>query len=157
MAKPDVSQYQSFDQITRRLDDIVGAVRDRDVSLERSLDLFDEATEEYNTTTLVPYAYTDWTDFWVDRADHIVCLYDEVKESVAVRSVYVDEDGRELRSEEAIEYMAGIDGVATGGEVASERWYDFTGRATARPESGIAIRVVTLTDGTVKAYKTILR
>ena len=43
MAKPDVSQYQSFDQITRRLDDIVGAVRDRDVSLERSLDLFDEA------------------------------------------------------------------------------------------------------------------
>lgn len=120
-------------------------------------DLFDEATKEYNTTTLVPYAYTDWTDFWVDRADHIVNLYDEVKESVAVRSVYVDEDGRELRSEEAIEYMAGIDGVATGGEVASERWYDFTGRATARPESGIAIRVVTLTDGTVKAYKTILR
>ena len=43
MAKPDVSQYQSFDQITRRLDDIVGAVRDRDDSLERSLDLFDEA------------------------------------------------------------------------------------------------------------------
>ena len=43
MTKPDVSQYQSFDQITRRLDDIVGAVRDRDVSLERSLDLFDEA------------------------------------------------------------------------------------------------------------------
>ena len=43
MVKPDVSQYQSFDQITRRLDDIVGAVRDRDVSLERSLDLFDEA------------------------------------------------------------------------------------------------------------------
>ena len=43
MAKPDVSQYQSYDQITRRLDDIVGAVRDRDVSLERSLDLFDEA------------------------------------------------------------------------------------------------------------------
>ena len=43
MAKPDVSQYQSFDQISRRLDDIVGAVRDRDVSLERSLDLFDEA------------------------------------------------------------------------------------------------------------------
>ena len=43
MAKPDADQYQSFDQITRRLDDIVGAVRDRDVSLERSLDLFDEA------------------------------------------------------------------------------------------------------------------
>lgn len=41
--KPDVSAYQSFDQITERLDEIVGQVRDKDTSLERSLDLFDEA------------------------------------------------------------------------------------------------------------------
>ena len=41
--KPDVSQYKSFDQITERLSGIVDAVRDRDLSLERSLDLFDEA------------------------------------------------------------------------------------------------------------------
>lgn len=41
--KPDVSAYQTFDQISSRLDDIVAAVRDRDISLERSLDLFDEA------------------------------------------------------------------------------------------------------------------
>lgn len=41
--KPDVSAYQTFDQISGRLDDIVAAVRDRDISLERSLDLFDEA------------------------------------------------------------------------------------------------------------------
>ena len=38
--KPDVSAYQTFDQISGRLDDIVAAVRDRDISLERSLDLF---------------------------------------------------------------------------------------------------------------------
>jgi exonuclease VII small subunit len=43
MAKPDTSKYQTFDQISGRLDDIVDAVRDKDVSLERSLDLFDEA------------------------------------------------------------------------------------------------------------------
>lgn len=41
--KPDVSAYQSFDQIADRLDEIVGQVRDKDTSLERSLDLFDEA------------------------------------------------------------------------------------------------------------------
>ena len=41
--KPDVSQYETFDQITERLSGIVDAVRDRDISLERSLDLFDEA------------------------------------------------------------------------------------------------------------------
>ena len=41
--KPDLSAYKDFDQITARLDEIVGQVRDKDTSLERSLDLFDEA------------------------------------------------------------------------------------------------------------------
>lgn len=43
MARVDVSRYQTFADITERLDVIVGQVRDKDVSLERSLDLFDEA------------------------------------------------------------------------------------------------------------------
>lgn len=43
MARVDVSQYQTFGQINERLDELVGQVRDKDVSLERSLDLFDEA------------------------------------------------------------------------------------------------------------------
>lgn len=43
MGRVDVSRYQTFGQITDRLDDIVGQVRAKDVSLERSLDLFDEA------------------------------------------------------------------------------------------------------------------
>lgn len=41
--KADLSGYQSFEQITERLNSIVGEVRSKDVSLERSLDLFDEA------------------------------------------------------------------------------------------------------------------
>lgn len=45
MARPDTSRYQTFGDITGRLDDIVAQVRDKDVSLERSLDLFDEAIE----------------------------------------------------------------------------------------------------------------
>ena len=43
MARVDVSRYQTFGDITERLDNIVSQVRDKDVSLERSLDLFDEA------------------------------------------------------------------------------------------------------------------
>lgn len=43
MARVDVSRYHTFGEITERLDDIVSQVRDKDVSLERSLDLFDEA------------------------------------------------------------------------------------------------------------------
>lgn len=34
---------RNFDKITARLDEIVSAVRSKDTSLERSLDLFDEA------------------------------------------------------------------------------------------------------------------
>ena len=41
--KVDISEYRTFAQIGDRLDDIVAAVRDKDISLERSLDLFDEA------------------------------------------------------------------------------------------------------------------
>lgn len=43
MARVDVSGYQSFGQINDRLGELVGQVRDKDVSLERSLDLFEEA------------------------------------------------------------------------------------------------------------------
>lgn len=43
MAKPDTSRYTTFEQISDRLDEIIGQVRDKDTSLERSLDFFDEA------------------------------------------------------------------------------------------------------------------
>ena len=42
-AKPDASGYENFSDVTARLDEIVSAVRNKDTSLERSLDLFDEA------------------------------------------------------------------------------------------------------------------
>ncbi len=41
--KPDASGYENFSDVTARLDEIVTAVRNKDTSLERSLDLFDEA------------------------------------------------------------------------------------------------------------------
>lgn len=43
MAKIDTSEYNRFSDVTDRLDEIIDSVRDKDTSLERSLDLFDEA------------------------------------------------------------------------------------------------------------------
>ncbi len=43
MSKPNTSAYKSFEDISGRLDQIIDLVRDKDTSLERSLDLFDEA------------------------------------------------------------------------------------------------------------------
>ena len=43
MAKPDTSAYKTFQQVNDRLDEIVDLVRDKGISLERSLDLYDEA------------------------------------------------------------------------------------------------------------------
>lgn len=39
----DTSEYKTFGQITERLDQIVGQVRKKDLPLETSLDLFEEA------------------------------------------------------------------------------------------------------------------
>lgn len=41
--KIDTSEYNRFSDVTGRLDEIIESVRDKDTSLERSLDLFDEA------------------------------------------------------------------------------------------------------------------
>lgn len=43
MTKPDTTAYKDFGEVSDRLDGIVEQVRDKDTSLERSLDLFDEA------------------------------------------------------------------------------------------------------------------
>lgn len=45
MSKTDISSYTSFDEICKRLDSIISEVRDKETSLETSLDLFDEAID----------------------------------------------------------------------------------------------------------------
>lgn len=43
MSKADLGSYKSFDEICERLDEIVETVKNKDTSLEKSLDYFDEA------------------------------------------------------------------------------------------------------------------
>ena len=68
MAKIDTSEYQSFDQITARLDSIVDQVRDKNVSLEHSLDLFDEAIALGSKAVNM----VDTTEFTPEEEDRLV-------------------------------------------------------------------------------------
>ena len=68
MAKIDTSEYQSFDQITARLDSIVDQVRDKNVSLEHSLDLFDEAIPLGSKAVNM----VDTTEFTPDEEERLV-------------------------------------------------------------------------------------
>lgn len=88
MARVDVSRYQTFGEITERLDDIVSQVRDKDVSLERSLDLFDEAIALGSKAV----SLVDATDFSPEEEARLA----------------------ELPSEAAGEEGAGPDGAAAG-------------------------------------------
>ena len=68
MTKVNTSEYQSFDQITARLDSIVDQVRDKDISLEHSLDLFDEAIAlGSKAVTMV-----DTTEFTAEEEERLV-------------------------------------------------------------------------------------
>lgn len=98
MARVDTSQYQTFPQITERLDAIVSAVRDKDVSLEHSLDLFDEAIALGSKAVDM----VDATDFTAEEAAQ---LEDEAGKKVA-----------EDEAERADEGADSPDGDAAAGE-----------------------------------------
>ena len=67
MAKPNIAQYKTFDDITGRLDQIVDAVRHKETSLERSLDLFDEAIALGSKAVDM----VDTTDFTPEEEAHL--------------------------------------------------------------------------------------
>ena len=98
MARVDTSQYQTFPQITERLDAIVSAVRDKDVSLEHSLDLFDEAIALGSKAVDM----VDATDFTAEEAAQ---LEDEAGKKAA-----------EGEAERADEGADSADGDAAAGE-----------------------------------------
>ena len=89
MARVDTSNYQTFPQITERLDDIVSQVRDKDVSLERSLDLFDEAIALGSKAVDM----VDATDFSPEEAA-------QLEEQAAYKDEAADEDAS---GDEAVE------------------------------------------------------
>lgn len=64
VTKSQVASYGSFEQITSRLDEIIVIVKDKNTSLERSLDLFDEAIALGSKAVDM----VDMTDFTAEKA-----------------------------------------------------------------------------------------
>lgn len=102
MARVDTSKYQTFPQITERLDDIVAQVRDKEISLERSLDLFDEAIALGSKAVDM----VDATDFSPEEAAQ---LEDEVAKKEAAKK----ETEAEVPEDVAVE-ANGADGEVAG-------------------------------------------
>ena len=87
--KPDASGYDNFSDVTARLDEIVSAVRNKDTSLERSLDLFDEAIALGSKAVDM----VDATDFSPEEAA-------QLEEQAAYKDEAADEDAS---GDEAVE------------------------------------------------------
>lgn len=114
--------------------------------------LLDEQTlEEYNST-LVPYNYNDWMDFWTEGADHTVYVYDDFYEKLAVRSVYINENDKEIYSADCVYSLSKVNDINTVKAV-STAYYDLLGRRIERPVKGIVLRTVTYSDGTKATQK----
>ena len=112
--------------------------------------------DDYVTTDRLPYAYQDYSDIFVDGTDHTVYFYQDPAVSVSVRSVYVNEEGKELYSEAATHYMdSSVEGIGSDKEVESEEWYDTAGRRIQAPATGIVIRTIRYTDGTRRTLKVV--
>lgn len=77
--RPDTSAYTTFPEIAGRLEDIVLQVRDRDVSLEHSLDLFDEAIALGSKAV----SLVDSTDFSPEEEGRLGALPSETRQSEA--------------------------------------------------------------------------
>lgn len=120
----------------------------------QSFMLYDEDWEMYEST-LIPYNYDDNYDIYVAGKDHTVYLSPWEISSVAIRSVYINENGDEIYSALAREGESGISANDFGKSVVSEKYYDLQGRAVTGRTSGITIKVVTYSDGTESRVKTI--
>lgn len=119
----------------------------------QSFMLFDEDWEMYESTRL-PYSYDDGYDIFVAGTDHTVYVTPSEINNVAIRSVYINENGDEIYSAFAREGESGLSGNNVGKTAVSETIYDLQGRVVTGRTSGVTIKVVTYSDGTVSRQKT---
>ncbi len=109
--------------------------------------------------TDLPYDFTDahdglQGDITVIGSIHNIMLFMEGIENVGVQSFYVDENGKEYRSELVSRPLAGIGSAIADSAVAVEETFtDLTGRNVKAPQNGLYIRTVRYSDGTVRSFK----
>ena len=114
-------------------------------------DIVDEAT------TLIPYEAEGY-DVYVAGEDHTVYIYQEVENSIGVRSVYINENGEALYSHISYDEALGIRNVSSpAAAVQSVEYYDLNGRRISRPTAGVAVAVTRYADGTVTTSKVLVK
>lgn len=107
MAARHDRSYRSFDEVTSRLDEIVRDVRSKDTSLERSLDLFDEAIGLGTKAVEL----VDRTDFSPEEKERLAHL--STKDQVEAEEGAGGNVAEDLLTEEGREAVADGEGMAT--------------------------------------------
>ncbi|MDE5871591.1 MAG: hypothetical protein K2H22_06605, partial [Muribaculaceae bacterium] len=131
-----------------------------EIYVNGELQYFDIVDDDWNVenTSLIPYLYDDWEDFWVDTKDprdHTVYLYnDEEVKNIGIRSIYVNENGENIYSK--MGYWDEFSGIAVTGAdnvPVSVKWYDLQGRPLNGKIPGVSVQVTTYSDGSVVRSK----
>lgn len=118
-------------------------------------EIYDEESGETSETGRIPYGYFDWDLIWVAGADHTVYFDADADSSIGVRSVYLNEEGKELMSAVSMAEGAGIGAVAGQSRMTDCGWYDLQGRALKAPAKGVVIRRSVWSDGSVRYEKVV--
>lgn len=111
---------------------------------------------------LINVDFTNNYNIWRSGVAKTIYLYFQGAEKIGVQSVYkeLDEDGKEveLRSNIVeIAYVNGIKSIANDANVVSSTYFDLQGRKIANPAAGLYIRRDVLSDGSIKAVKTVVK
>jgi hypothetical protein len=114
-----------------------------------------------------PYSYDDGHDVFADGLEHLIYLYAEGFDKIGVQAIYRSSNGEDYRSDIAFydvatkeyytEEFTGVGDVTISKSVKSTEYFDLTGRRVAQPASGIYVKRVSYTDGTVSTSKQVVK
>ena len=108
--------------------------------------------------TDVPWNYANSEQFF--RADDntiMLGLFEPVKE-VKIQSVYLDRNKLTYSEPAYITFGASVEGVGGTATVVAEEWYNLSGIRVERPTAaGLYIKRSTMSDGSVKTSKSVVR
>lgn len=109
-------------------------------------------------TTKVPFSLYDNYNIFISNTFHSIYFNSELPENgCGVQSVYINEEGRELRSAIVWYGETGVGAVDAGKNVVSRSYYNLQGQPVSSDYNGFVISRTVYDDGTVKVAKTAKR
>lgn len=122
-------------------------------------EIFTFTPEEYPYMELtenmvnVPYSLWDNDMIFIYQDYHEIFFVSELTGKCGVQSVYVNEEGKELRSEIVSVDVSGVNSMEQEKEITSCTFYNLQGQPVPVTYSGLVICRTTYSDGTVKVTK----